>query len=349
MRNKILPIVVVAMMVCAVIPAISADVVDSEVGTSNAYGEFNFWFNYGEGWSTSPISGEGYNASIALENACSSSNIALTFENVNGLDASNFVDNTGSYLSINSNYGKIASINGYISSETSKWYAYCYLDGEWIEAIDSIGFYKPFSDYDAEFSTANMAFYYGETAIDASTIPTDAMKTVVSVPSNASMPNATDFAVTFTIKITYDELIFGNVCNHVPGSDLTPLDRLKSGVTITGYGSDAALALKNAMISIGCNDYSVYTDVSSLDSDDNIVPNTASYGYFNKLFGIYENSKDNNGDGYGDEYWYWSLYIGSGSSATYASYLIGWYSPLTNAPSGFTSNTFTISYDHSAW
>lgn len=349
-NKKILPIVIVAMMVCAVIPAISADGVDSETGTANAYGEFNFWINYGDGWSASPISGDGYNASIALEDACSSSNITLTYANVGGLDASNIIDNTGSYATINSNYGKIASINGFASSETYKWYAYCYLDGEWCEAIDSIGFYKPFSDYDADFSTANMAFYYGTTALDVSAVAIDSgFKSIVSVPSNSSMPNAADFAVTFTIKVQDGITIFGDVCSHVPGSDLTPSERLKSGVTIIGYGSDAALALKNAMSSIGCDHYSVYTSVSSTDSDGNIVPNTASYGYFNKLFGVYENSKDNNGDGYNDEYWYWSLYTGSGTSAIYASYLIGWYSPLTNAPTSFTIDSFTISYDHSAW
>lgn len=350
MNNKnILPIVVVAMMVCAVIPAISADVVDSEIGTADTYGEFNFWINYGDGWSASPISGNGYNACIALQDATTSANTTVSFKNINGVSASDFTYNNGYYDTINSNYGAIESIGTTATGDDKAWYAYYYSDGAWHNAINAIGFYKPFSDYDANFRTANMAFYYGSAAIDAGTISiTEGLKDVVTVPTNAGMPDAADFAVTFTIKIDSEE-IFDEVCSHVPGSGLTPLDRLRSGVTITGYGSDAALALNNAMSSIGCEEYAVYTSISSTDSQGNVVLNTASYGYFNQLFGVNENSNDSNDDGTDDEYWYWSLYTGSGSTVSYASYLIGWYSPLTGAPLAFVVDTFTISYTYSAW
>lgn len=351
MNNKnILPIVVVAMMVCAVIPAISADVVDSEIGTADTYGEFNFWINYGDGWSASPISGNGYNACIALQDAVASANTTVSFKNINGVSASDFTYTSGYYSTINANYGTIDAIGSTSTSSDKVWHAYYYSDGAWYSAIDAIGFYKPFSDYDANFRTANMAFYYGTAAIDADTITiSEGLKDVVIVPTNAGMPNAADFAVTFTIKVQDGISIFGDVCSHVPGSNGEPIDRLKTGVTVTGYGSDAALALDNAMSSIGCEDYAVYTSISSEDDQGNVVLNTASYGYFNQLFGVYENSEDSNNDGKDDKYWYWSLYTGSGSSAAYANYLIGWYSPLGEAPANFAVDTFTIEYTYSAW
>lgn len=345
--NKILAIAVVAVMACAIIPIAAIDGVDSDADSATTYGSFNFWFNYGSGWSSTPISGDGYNACIALRAACTSANIPLSFKTIDGLDAEEFVDDTGSYYTINSNYGKVDSINGSATTSDEGWYAYCYVDGEWSIAQDAIGFYKPFSDYDSSFSTANMAFYYGTAAIDTSGLPTGSLKDVVTVPQSSADEDASDFAVTFHIKLAYTQTIAGEVCEDVPGSDGTAQERLAEGVTVTGYGSDVALALKNAMDALECEDYSIYTEVSSVDTQGQTVINSASYGYCNLLFGVREDSADNDGDTYADEYWYWSLYLGNGTTS-YASYLMGWYSPVTTQD-GFSQDEFTIHYAHSAW
>ena len=347
---KLLAIAVVVMMACAIIPIASMDGGDSEADSTSTYGSFNFWINYGEGWSTSSISGDGFNACIALSNACSTAGIALAFKTIDGVSASDFTKTVSSYSTVNADYGTVDTIGTKTTSDDKMWYAYYYYDGSWYDAIDAVGFYKPFSDYDADFRTANMAFYYGDEAVDASSIPTTGMtfEDIVQVPTSSSSAGASDFAVTFYIKLAYTETIYGTVCDHVPGTDSTSQARLAAGISVTGYGSDAALALKNAMTTLGCEEYSIYTDVSSQDSSGNTVINTSSYGYCTKLFGIYENSKDNNDDGWDDEYWYWSLYLGNGTTS-YASYLLGWYSPLSEVVSGFSQDVFTIHYAHSAW
>ena len=349
-KMKLLPTLVVAMMVCAVMPVIGADGVDSEVGTANAYGEFNFWINYGEGWSTSPISGDGYNACIAIQNATASANTTVSFKNIDGVSASDFTYTSGYYSTINSNYGTIDAIGATSTSSDKAWFAYYYSDGAWHNAVSAIGFYKPFSDYDANFRTANMAFSYGVEPVDVSTIPSDEtmFKDIVQVPTNASSANASDFAVSFQIKLAYTDVIYGDVCSHVPGTGSTAQERLAAGISITGYGSDAALALNNAISTLGCVDSSIYTSISSEDEDGVVSINSSSYGYCDKLFGVEEYSKDNNGDGQNDEYWYWSLYLGNGTES-YASYLMGWYTPLSNGVSGFSVSEFTLHYDHSAW
>lgn len=339
---------VVVMVALAFIPLTAIEGTDSDGSSTNSYGAFNFWINYGTSeWTTTPISGNGYNACIALQNACSSTGTSLVFKTIDGLNASNFIDDTGTYDTVNKNYGTIDMI-GTQSTSGSAWYAYYYNNG-WHRALDAIGFYKPFSDYDAGFRTANMAFYYGSGPVEASSIPTElTFKPIIQVPTSSSSETASDFAVTFHIKLAYTQQIYGTVCDDVPGTTGTAFERLKTGVTITGYGSDGALALKNAMTTLSCSHTSIYTDVSSVDSSGNVVINASSYGYITKLFGVYEYSKDNNDDGWDDEYWYWSLYIGDGTTS-YASYLIGWYSPLSNVISGFSEDVFTIHYDHSAW
>lgn len=348
--NKILAIAVVAVMACAIIPIAAIDGVDSDADSATTYGSFNFWFNYGSGWSSTPISGDGYNACIALQDACSDANIALSFMTIDGVSAADFTKTVDYYSTVNSDYGTVDTIGEKSTTDDEAWYAYYYYDGVWNEALDSIGFYKPFSDYDANFRTANMAFYYGEDAVDASSIPTESMafQSIVQVPTDSTAENAADFAVTFNIKLAYTQTIAGKVCDDVPGSDGTAQSRLAEGVIVTGYGSDAALALKNALTSIGCSHYAIYTDVSSVNSEGDTVINASSYGYCTKLFGVYEDSKDNDGDEVDDEYWYWSLYLGDGTTS-YASYLLGWYSPLSGVVSGFCQDVFTIHYAHSAW
>lgn len=259
--------------------------------------------------------GNGENAIIAVVNYLGTSVTADTTYNV-----------TTPYTNINANYGKVTKIGDYENvTNGAYWHAFYYSSSNvWVDGSESIGFYKPYSDYDAAGRTANIALFYGTDA-DAqkalNTVPTTNLQSIVQVPQNANAEGASDYAVTFTF--TYSTA--STPCTHTT-------------TTLTGYGSDVALALKNAMVGQGCSDYDIY-----LDPFVNGVGNT-NYGYVKEVFDVRENSADLDGDGFDDTYWYWSTSIGG----TATGYLLGFYSPV-HPNQTFVCTSMTLDYVYSTW
>ena len=111
---------------------------------------------------------------------------------------------------------------------------------------------------------------------------------------------------------------------------------LASGVTITGYGSDAYLALKNAL------------NVAPLDNvvGEETIPVNGynNYSWIDTIFGlgtVQTQGLDTPSDWTDDVYVYWSQYDGNYSgegSGQLSGFVLGAYSPLTGA------NEFSMVY-----
>lgn len=328
---------VVVMMVFTLIPAAMIDSPDSEADSTNTYG-FNLWINYGNGWSSS-IAADGYDASIALQNYATSNEIALT------IDSATYTVQYG-YKYINTNYGNVTTLGENTEDESNKWTTIYYpaSGSGWTIGSDALGYYKPFADYNSNYQTANIALYYGtasgaENAIQS--LPTSGLRSVV--PTTDIVGNA-NYAVNFYVKIdqtAFDDATDKGMVFSVVGLPSVTLDTLKTGQTITGYGSDLYLAFKNA---VGTN-ISAVEDVPGEDHGTYIM----NYSWMNSLFGLGTVLVDDQGDEdwSNDVYAWWTQYTAYSDDSNdendvKSDFVLGYYSPLSDAPNVMT--TYALVY-----
>ena len=324
-RIAVASIAVAVIVALAVIPIGFSS--DGDSG-SNTYGEFDFYI-YSNG-QVEKITGTGFDAKVALEDACADNNISLTFATVvdsNGVSVSGdeYIYSTsnayGPYDTINAGYGTIATIDG-----SSDFSIYFYNeDGSWDEAVDAIGFYRPFADYDPAFTTATFAIIVGSMPTDM-----DFPETHHSIVTMEQINNSSDFQVTFHFKLN-------PLCieeDDYYGTPVMPLEDI-DGLTVTAHGSSVYAALK------AVDDANVvgYDTVSYELGGVTYI--STMYGYFEDLFGL-EYNADNG-------YYYWSTYTGDStldSWDNYCSYMFGYYSPLTEVPESsiLCGDEFTVIY-----
>ncbi len=341
MKSKFICLIVAALMIAtfgAVIQNASVDSADSGENTASAYG-FNFWINYGDdnGWSGA-FATEGYNACTALQSYASSSNLTLT------IDSATYTVQYG-YSYINQNYGDITTLGNMTENSTDKWNTIYYTVSGWTLGSDAIGYYKPFADYNADYQTANIALYYG-TAAEAqaaiSALPTTGLRSVV--PITSIVGNA-DFAVRFYIKTdstaVADAAAKGKVLS-ISGLPSVTATSLAAGQTIVGYGSDLYLALKNAVSS----NISAVNDVPGVDYGTYM----SYYSWMNSLFGLGTVLVDDmdDEDWSNDIYAWWTQYTvysddSNASNDVKSDFVLGYYSPLSNAPNVQTSYSLVYS------
>ena len=311
------------------------DVFAEEQNTPVSDGSFDIYVNYNDNNNSEWIKGAnitGYNAFVALQAYCASVSKNLVAD-------SSYTVNT-SYLTINKNYGNVTTIGEKTEDTINKWNVFYVPTGtsEWQGGLDAIGFYKPFEDYDATMCTANVALFYGtaEQAIAAkNALPTDNLKSTIGV---SSINNNSNFQVTFKVDFSYTDGV--QTCVDWGTSTLS------DGKTIVGYGSDAALALKNAVGT--CNHLNLY--LTAKVTNNNVTEVNTNYGYLATLYGVSEANADLNGDTVPDTYWYWSLYTGIGEGKTYADFLLGFYNPISSGMgTGYMLNQFTLTYSYSSW
>ncbi|MDR3075375.1 MAG: hypothetical protein LBU30_04990 [Candidatus Methanoplasma sp.] len=310
MNKKVMSALVALAMVAVAIPVALAENATAETN-AGPYGQFNVYMYDGSAWDE--YQGTGYNAAIAASAVISALDVDMDYT----------VQTNWGY-NINSGYGTVKDANGDVAT------VWMYSDSQamWIQGpTNSLGFYKPFDDYDEAVRTANVALVFA--GDDTAALPTAGLQSIVEVTETD------DFAVTFTM--TAD-----------PGFTMNTPD-LETGVT--GYGSDAYLALANACATWGV-DISAQGNVIDTTQANNI---NLSYGSVQDLDGL---DYSETVSGSSTTYCYWSLYLDSGMTI-YANWLLGFMSPLDEAsdlgadPTGqtnnFVQNEFWMNYTSSTW
>lgn len=140
--------------------------------------------------------------------------------------------------------------------------------------------------------------------------------------------------MTFTTSVTtYNPVTFQYTSNVTLTNAV-----LSAGVYVVGYGSDAELALIDAL----------GTDASFYASTDP-VPGYQKYGWIDKIFNVgTETVVEGSGPDATTHYYFWSLYTTYDESIPYmawAGYNIGAYSALINAP--LVDGTLALIYEYS--
>lgn len=210
----------------------------------------------------------------------------------------------GVFQSVNDEYGALTR-NASSATDGSVWNVFVYTydgnenAGQWKVADLTLGFYRPFDDYKDSYATANIALYYGPATTTApAVLPTSNLQPLTAVTETSA------FELNFEIAYG-DEYLF-----------------------LTGYGSDAALALIDA----------VGKDVSL-----NMVPGMG-YGYLNSMYGLA--TSDDSGS-----WMYWHMMADSKADFVYVDSVfydengintLGLYTPLDGFAYG--SNNISLTY-----
>jgi len=335
----------VAVVMLAVPFASMLDDTDNSDAAGSA-GTFNVYVNTGSGWSGENVSG--YNALLALENTTYYTDTNYTHSIDESYTYTYQYDGV-TYTDINSSYGTITTLGGYTNGISNTWNVLVYIDDEWVDGSDAIGWYKPFVDYESllsNYGTANIALWYGSgssntaiTTLETYTTNTLSEVSLTSISTSTGSvfehifyiknSTATTLTISGTFK-TYDP----STSTYSTGVTLTN-SNITSGVYIVGYGSDAELALKNAL---GSN--------AVFYSSTSPVPGYLGYGWISTIFGVgtvQTSGADTPNDYTDDHYTYWSTY--TTYNTDWAGYVVGAYSALTNAP--LVDGTLALAYESS--
>ncbi len=299
---------------------------------STANGTYTIFVNDGTsaGWQSQVVNA--YDGAQAVQ--------ATSFWTSNaGVMAARTVTEYG-YENLNTSYGDITTFMGKTEDANNVWNVYVLIGNNWVIGQDAIGYYKCFSDYSADWQTANIALEYGA---DATAIPSsldDYISDALIDASAITSVSGESFAVQFYLKNKMSDIpsVSGQI--YDVNGNLVTATALTNGVTVKGYGSDAYLALKNALNVSGA-------------SDDNVVGSEtipSSYSWITTIFGmgtVQTQGQDTPSDWTDDIYAYWNQYNGlysetETSSNVLSPFTLGAYSPLTSAPA--TQAVFSMVY-----
>lgn len=289
-NNKYVAIIIATMMIGVVVSTgvVLAD--DSEA--SGSIGTTKFY--YTEDLTTySTYVATGFNASDALSGQTGLLNTMKS--SIDDSFSKQYVNEYGPYISVNTEWGKITRTSDVRAD--CVWNVFVYTYGEnnsecWKVADLTLGFYKPFEDYNSSYATANIALYYGPAVTEVpSSLPTTDLQALTAVTETTTFE--------FTFEIAYDD----------------------EYEYLTGYGSDAALALIDA---VGAN------------VTLNMVPGV-SYGY---LYTMYEKATSDDSGGW----MWWHMMNNTLEDDEYveSAFYLGFYTPLP----GFvlSSNMISLTY-----
>ena len=266
---------------------------DSDAAFPNTAPEIKFWTYESNAWVDH--TGYGYYAGEAIANA---SNLTYTLDSgtINGTNVTGaqftyqYVKNGWNNTSINPIYGKIASVNN-----STNFTVYIHDGTSWVLGDSTIGFYKPFDDYD--LATANIAFV---------------------LPGQSAPAFSTGLAA----------------IEHVSNSSIYEVTFDVNGTPYVGYGSDCALALANALSTAGVtnnvNTNMYYYDGTNWILDVDYYGNVTAIGSLvqsTTYTAVYDDDLDVTH--VNAHYDYLSLYTGLSPSISYAVFMLGFYSPLT--------------------
>lgn len=238
-----------------------------------------------------------------------------------------FVTSEG-YSNPNMGYGLIDEING---STSFTIYGYS-IDSEWIDITGkALGWLRPYSDYSDVTVDGLSSSVYANVAIIQGTGSTATLSDMIAV---TSVDGRSDCMYTFLLIDSSGSVAVpsGTQVQVSNGSGVVTqtltTEQLQSGVTVVGYGSDAYLALKDA---VGSS--LVGQQVSWIDQGGYYT----YYSWMDTLFGVGTTS-EKSGDA--TIYHYWASYD---SNMNYLNWTFGYYSILHFDASN-VMNDFVIMY-----
>ncbi len=293
--------------------------------------------NYGISWEV-PTTVDAYNGAIALDRS-----LGTSIPHV--IDMNLYTTDSYGYVSVNYQYGAITSINNIAASGDNVWNVFVLNEsGSWVKAVDSLGWYKPFGDYDLSHRTANIAVVYGTESGAQAKINAFTPTITSSIIPVENIVGNDSFKVTFYVKVSQSpdvQAALDDASISVSGTETTTSAMINDGVYVTGFGSDLYLALKNAF-------------PGKINGQD-VVPCVSSGGYstiygwinsFLDLHSIQVDGKDTPSD-YTDDSWAWWIEYSSYSvgtsgdvTGTISNFSLGLYSPISDAP--LTIDTYAL-------
>lgn len=325
MKAKVYAIMVAALIAVAGVVVFTSQSNADGINDPVTNGKMTVNISYGGGWETPQIV-DAYNGAIALDSATTSNDIDMDLYTI-----------SGGYVSINYQYGAFTTINGIDPDGDDIWNVYILnASGSWVIPADSLGWYKPFGDYDVNHRTANIALIYG-TPAEAQTKISAFNPTVTStiVPVSDIVGNEY-FKATFYVKVSQDSAVQAAIVAEqmsVSGyGNITPA-LINRGVYVTGYGSDLYLALKNAF--------------PNLVSGQDLVPCQHNVGYdtvyswISSFLGLYtvQVTGKETPTVYTDDSWAWwqeyasySVDSNGNVSGSTSDFALGLYSTIDGAP-----------------
>lgn len=261
----------------------------------------------GSTWSATTVDAfDVYQAVVAAQSELHYT-VAVTGDN----DTYNTLVGSGAwaYYDIDADYGTLATVN-----ESTNFSVKVYNGSAWVVAQPALGWYRPFADYAEKVTFANevSAGAANVAIIAGSSDATPVSETI----SFTAIEHTSDFAYTFTFTARDGAITDSSFV---------------SGRPVTGYGSDAYLALCNAL--------------GNKVVGQNVC--VANGGYYNTYYSwidtIFNAGTVTEYDEVYDEYTYtyWASYsIGANGVSTYLDYTLGYYSTLFGAPNSVSQFKF---------
>ncbi len=310
-----------------------------------------------------------FNVFQAIQAACGASNLKLYIES----SETDWTETTtGNSTYPNPYYGTISKVGRYVFNPMAGWIVsgvtesfHIYgsnEDGNWVEITPyALGWIRPFTDYadyaqlaiDDDNTIASFAPAFANIAIQMygtslSGISTSTLKSLTD-PNGRS-----DCAYTFILKDSSNQVDFhgstyyakktlGGNASQIYVSDL----RADGGLTVYGYGSDAFLALIDATngATYGQKPTHIYNSVYQYYTN---------YSWMDTMFGMTTVTTPTSG---GNIYDYWASYKGTGTTAEYMSFNLGYHTqipdayeyqfPWSSTPYVCDGSVFTLDYERS--
>lgn len=314
MSSKILTMIIAALMVTVTGAVAFAD--NSNADETDT-GNYSVYAYNGSSWSSDLV--WAYDAAQAVQNS--------TMWN-STTDSMVAKYTPGTWVTYNwSTYGNITTFMG-LTNGDNVWNVFVKVGTDMVKITDNLGSYKCYSDYNAAHQTANIYLYYGASTVTAATVTAavNAQSGLVAQSSITAVTQTSEYAYTFNLSIDY-----GSAVPTITSSSITA-QQLYAGYEVTGYGSDAFLALKSI---VG----------SDLVAEENVPGSGYSgYSWFYSLFGLetVQTSGQTTPDTWEDDtYAYWVIADAEGAPT---SFVLGAYSSLSLAGTDFTCSSFIISY-----
>lgn len=242
--NQKFAAIIVATMLVAITGAVlleNASESDGSVTTTGSV-QVSYYTGTENGWSSVTVSAYDVYQAVNASQTSLGYTVTVTENTWNQY-------NPYGYWEPNEDYGTVTAVNG---SDSFNIYVYNNTSNSWVAAQAALGWYRPFTDY-----AATVTFDGGASA-GASNV---AITTAVSAPGSndvtpialTSIASDNNYRYAFTLK---DNTAAVDVPSGT--SVLTKSGRvyttttltstmLQEGITIYGYGSDAYLALRNAL------------------------------------------------------------------------------------------------------
>lgn len=245
------------------------------------------------------------------------------------------------YYNPNEDYGTLASVSiDGVTYTDFGIYVYQKADGgasySWVSALDAIGWYHPFADYSATYSTSNSTYSLAAAAIAIAVNGGDYNAITSQVPTPMSITSSTDGCLySFVLKgekasgaVGKSVMVYDEEEEEYEAHKLTR-EELEAGIEIYGWGSNAHEALKVAL----CSQVDAQTEYATYHVST-YGDYYTYYGWYNEILGVGTQSELNPDGSY--TYHWWQTSSGTGTNATETEYSLCYYSGLTGSPNSGT-------------